>query len=430
MASRRDVVFLLPGFLGFDSIGPFPYFSQLVRSILFDRLTDGSDHLLQVHFLDSLPTSPLRFRQNYLLSLLKRLRMKSNGAVDAYHFIGHSTGGLDALFLLRETRLDGEAWNDDEIELRSRIRTIIGLATPFDGTTLAEDRAIAQLSRALWLDPKANIELGLIAIPKLVWSTLFDRLTVEILLGALRDPYRSFRYVLRVLSDRRLVEDLTPTHVRQLCKALDPRLVAACQIRSIAVMAAAGTERCEHADGSIRPRRPDAFFRWLRRQAEHPVGDHDVQPAPPEAVRAIQAALNAKKVIGNPTASWPEVDGRVSDGVVNTARQLFDPSKPEELLAVVLADHFDVAGYFDARVPPDLIRQATQGKARAKDLRPRTIRAGILKSGSCFQYEHLSQLYETIAYSLGGAPPQKRVIHQELPPTPEPPHAPETEPST
>jgi pimeloyl-ACP methyl ester carboxylesterase len=67
---------------------------------------------------------------------LKRLRVKYPDAV--FHLVGHSTGGLDAELLARTPRPSDAARDEKTEKIRRSIRSIVTLASPLAGTSLAE----------------------------------------------------------------------------------------------------------------------------------------------------------------------------------------------------------------------------------------------------------------------------------------------------
>jgi hypothetical protein len=84
------------------------------------------------------------------------------------------------------------------------------------------------------------------------------------------------------------------------------------------------------------------------------------------------------------------LDAGHNDGVVNSARQLLDPNDPNELAAIVVADHFDVVGYYDRFVwksdAPGVL-----GEDQVQVL------AGLLHSGCNFRDDQLFELYHRVA---------------------------------
>jgi hypothetical protein len=82
------------------------------------------------------------------------------------------------------------------------------------------------------------------------------------------------------------------------------------------------------------------------------------------------------------------LDAGHNDGVVNSARQLLDPNDPNELAGIVIADHFDVVGYYDRYM------WAENDNGEAKQVQ---VLGGLLHSGSNFRDDQLYELYHRVA---------------------------------
>ncbi len=122
-------VFLIPGFFGFVNFGKLVYFSH-VREYLEDAF--ARERLpVEIHRVRLSPTSSLRVRSAELLRFVR----ETAPAHAPLHLIGHSTGGLDArLFTTPGLTLDGET----DIEAHaSRVRSVVSVASPHQGTPLA-----------------------------------------------------------------------------------------------------------------------------------------------------------------------------------------------------------------------------------------------------------------------------------------------------
>ncbi len=88
----KHQIYLIPGFFGFASIGGIAYFRQ-VRETLTDAFAErGLD--VEIHGVRTLPSASLTHRARRLV-----LTVKDFGGLEedvALHFVGHSTGALDA----------------------------------------------------------------------------------------------------------------------------------------------------------------------------------------------------------------------------------------------------------------------------------------------------------------------------------------------
>ena len=85
------------------------------------------------------------------------------------------------------------------------------------------------------------------------------------------------------------------------------------------------------------------------------------------------------------------IDATTNDGLVNSARQLVRPDDPKELVAVVLADHFDVIGHYN--------RAVFITDERGSDER-RALGSGLLRSGNHFGDDQFFELYRRVALAI------------------------------
>lgn len=123
-------VFLIPGFFGFVNFGRLIYFGH-VRDYLEDAFA-REGLAVEIHRVRVGPTSSLRVRATQLLQFVHEAAPE--GA--PLHFIGHSTGGLDARLLVSPgLSLDAEL---DPEPIARRVRSIVTIASPHRGTPLAD----------------------------------------------------------------------------------------------------------------------------------------------------------------------------------------------------------------------------------------------------------------------------------------------------
>jgi hypothetical protein len=124
-------VYLIPGFFGFTSLGSLNYFLG-VHELLSERLAaHGVDAV--VHETETLPTGSIRQRAVRLLHRVEREKAFVGDV--GIHFVGHSTGGLDARLLVTPgVRL---VQSDIEQEICDHVRSVQTLSTPHHGTPLA-----------------------------------------------------------------------------------------------------------------------------------------------------------------------------------------------------------------------------------------------------------------------------------------------------
>ena len=124
------LVFLVPGFFGFSSVGAVNYFDDVERSLGAALRRRGVD--ARIVRCVTQPTASIPRRAD----ILRRQVIRSGGLrARELHFVGHSTGGLDVRMLLTpDVKI---ASGDSEERICRLTRTAISVATPHHGTPLA-----------------------------------------------------------------------------------------------------------------------------------------------------------------------------------------------------------------------------------------------------------------------------------------------------
>jgi triacylglycerol lipase len=126
------LVFLVPGFFGFTSVGAVSYFERVEQAL--ESALQRRGLKARVVRCQTQPTASIPRRADALRRQVLRL-----GGLEAkeLHFVGHSTGGLDVRMLLTP---GVKIADDDSAERIARhTRTAICVATPHHGTPLAND---------------------------------------------------------------------------------------------------------------------------------------------------------------------------------------------------------------------------------------------------------------------------------------------------
>jgi hypothetical protein len=160
MTGSRAHLVLVPGFGGFDVLGPLAYFRNVVATV---RKTGR----LTVHTFQNLPTAGVETRARALHTYLAQC--VDTGEVrtgDEIHLVGHSTGGLDARRLLSE--LDAGGLTHAAL-LRAAIRSVQFLSTPHRGSNLAW---IAHRLHPLPNLAVRAVFVSLVTLGPLFWVTL------------------------------------------------------------------------------------------------------------------------------------------------------------------------------------------------------------------------------------------------------------------
>jgi triacylglycerol lipase len=334
----KRLVFLVPGFFGFSSVGAVNYFEDVERSLGLALHRQGVD--ARIVRCMTQPTASIPRRADVL-----RRQVISNGGLTAreLHFVGHSTGGLDVRMLLTPGVKIAEG--DSETRIARLTRTAISVATPHHGTPLAnhfvtvqgqtlllvlsalatsgEGRgAILAAAKAIALVARLDDWLGRTDGP-------LDRIA-ESLLRKLRfdrhDP--AWEYLGEIERDQGAVLQLTPEGIDLFDAAVadSPGIDYGCVVAGVPKPRETFKPR-ELLDPEYVVLR--ALFRLLHGLTATP---HPRYPYP-KPTKAIQRQLDHG--LGFKATS------QISDGIVPTLSQLHG-----RLLHVARADHLDLVGHY------------------------------------------------------------------------------------
>jgi pimeloyl-ACP methyl ester carboxylesterase len=371
------VVVLIPGFLGFNKFGDHAYFAQTVGKALANALVDADGgRVIPVVAVDTLPAGTLAARQQTLIGQLEEILAKNPRA--QFHLVGHSTGGLDAELLARTPR-PGESRSAETERVRHAIRSVITLASPLAGTSLASSPAatffaidsVADLIRApasliFFRGPSALLTGAVAAVG------LFTDVAATDLARNMFHDSTAASYLSSLAMMRSLVDDLAPEKVVELMEKQtreDPALPDIRRARFLTI--APG-----NVDPTVKQQLFDLFqffYSNTKDQAKSESGTNLVE-------RALEAKLPTIPIIG--ATPLPPLDAGASDAIVNTLRQVApgDAATIERevsrVRALVVADHIDVVGYYP-------------GKDGCNN--------GFLNSGAKFRDAQFTQLYDAIA---------------------------------
>jgi len=337
MAVAR-IVYLVPGFFGFTSVGAVSYFHDVERTLgraLARRRVEA-----RIVRCRTQPTSSIPRRADDL----RRQVLRSGGLrADELHFVGHSTGGLDVRMLL--TPGVKIATGRSEETIAERTRSAICVATPHHGTPLANHflsvqgqtlllvlsalatsgqgrGAILATARAIALAARLDDWLGRT-------DTLLDR-TAANLLSRIRFDRRDplWKYLGEIERDQGAVLQLTPEGIQLFDAAVTDRagIDYACIVAGVPPPGETFRVRSLLDPEHLVLR---ALFRLLHALASRP---HPRYPYP----RPTQAQTRQlERGLGFAATA------RTSDGVVPTLSQLHG-----RLLHVARADHLDVVGHY------------------------------------------------------------------------------------
>ena len=332
------LVFLVPGFFGFTSVGAVSYFEDVEKAL--DGALRRRGVAARIVRCMTQPTASIPRRADAL-----RRQVLASGGLKAreLHFIGHSTGGLDVRMLL--TPGVKIARGDSEERIARLTRTAISVSTPHHGTPLANHFLSVQGQTLLLvlsaLSTSGEGRGAILAAAKAIaliarlddWlgrtETSLDRIA-EGLLRKIRFDRRdpAWRYLGEIERDQGAVLQLTPEGI---------------ELFDAAVADHAGIDYGCVVAGVPKPREafkikelvdPEyvalrSLFRLLHLLTARP---HPRYPYP-KPTRATQRVLDR----GLGFKATPGI----SDGIVPTLSQLHG-----RVLHVVRADHLDVVGHY------------------------------------------------------------------------------------
>ncbi len=126
----KRLVFLVPGFFGFTSVGAVSYFEDVERAL--DGALRRRCVAARIVRCMTQPTASIPRRAD----ALRRQVLRSGGLrAQELHFVGHSMGGLDVRMLLSPGVNISDGKSEEQIARRAR--TAITVASPHHGTPLA-----------------------------------------------------------------------------------------------------------------------------------------------------------------------------------------------------------------------------------------------------------------------------------------------------
>lgn len=380
----EDIVFLVPGLLGFESFSGFGYFADRVVAAVRAALETRWERSVPVIAVPIPPTASLAERQAMLVKTLSdRVHAFEHGQGQMrVHLVGHSTGGVDANLLTNDKPIGGGDWAELEPRarhLRARIRSVVSIASPHQGACIVRD----PLARFFGQHDLRGAPALLGVLGGFAASVAGDFETHNFLANLIREGDKTYRFALGLFSRWKLLADLDPQRSTR-----DLKLMPGVLRRSFVTIA--GATRLGASSDSY----ADSFFRDLSKRASGwDTGCAEEGDAVQASVRRLREALAASDtneiVIGSPDALLPtKIDGGHNDGVVNSARQLIDPGEQSELAGIVVGDHFDVMGYYDRHV----WSVDEQGHESSNQLL-----SGLLHSGSSFRDAQFFELYRRVA---------------------------------
>ena len=343
---RRHHIYLVPGFLGFASLGRISYFGH-VRRVLVERFAalgvDARIHVVHTHPTTSMPT-----RASRLAETIAATAGEGDGPI---HLIGHSSGGLDIRLLAApDVALPTEV---DVERLAARVRTVVaGLdAAPWDAARVVlHDDARPAASEAACCRHHLRVAVRTSPLSALLWmGSIFARFDDRVVNNALLDELfgrlltdftparrRAVRSILReVVGDQALMLQLTP-------EAMDVFNASVVQRKgvlygSVVSQAARPSLRSTIGAGLDPGAQATRALYGALYSLTAATSDHLTPRLGPEVTRLLRHTYGAI-----PSAAD-------NDGIVPTRSQVYG-----HVLHAAVADHLDVLGYFGdaAHDPP------------------------------------------------------------------------------
>ncbi len=379
---KRAEIFLVPGFLGFETLGNLEYFLD-VGALLRQQL-EAQGIEATVHSTETLPAGSLRHRA---IKLAREVAEHHDPTVDSVHFVGHSTGGVDIRVLLSpgSTLDDGrdlEAALGDAyasfLDARDKTRSATGVATPHHGTPIANyamrlsfdvllrgasgmlerDVARAVLSQGLRLAGMATSVLR--SIPGN--SSFLKWVGAKVLT---QNPDFVLRYLTQVGADVGLLRNLT----QEGMNLADALLIDRPGVRYGSIVT--GTEPPR---GPIPTYDPILYVNTLLfRGARKGAADTDPDYPYPDRVAELREH-RATDVAAGRDVGVLTVDARTNDGVVPSLSQAYG-----EILGVFASDHLDCVGHY-----PHILADGTAV-------------SGWVRSGASFSKQRFELLWGRVA---------------------------------
>jgi hypothetical protein len=334
----KRLVFLVPGFFGFTSVGAVSYFEHVEHALGSALRRRGVQ--AQIVRCKTQATASIPRRAD---ALLRQVLRSGGSAARELHFIGHSTGGLDVRMLLTPGVKLARA---EEAERIARLtKTAISVTTPHHGTPLANHFVTIQGQTLLLIlsglatsgEGRGTILAAAKAISMIArlddWlgrgEGPLDRFAEGLLRKirfSRRDPV--WRYLREIERDQGAVLQLTPEGI----ELFDAAVVDRAGIDYGCVLAGVPKPREQlRAKELLDPEYVAlrAVFRLLHALTARP---HPRYPYPKPNLatqRRLDRALGFR------------VTPAINDGVVPTLSQLHG-----RVLHVARADHLDVVGHY------------------------------------------------------------------------------------
>jgi pimeloyl-ACP methyl ester carboxylesterase len=214
---EKDVVVLVPGFMGFRKIGKFAYFTDDIADVLKKQMaTHGVT--ASVASAMTVPTGRLQDRILFLGAFLDDLI--AQGAERLY-LVGHSTGGVDAQLFATQAPFWGGAWSDKLLRAQEKTKAVVTVSAPHYGTSLLESAAVLFLAHpTLWPQGWLPLSLAFLKLPHLLARDL-GLFSQALSLQAFQLP-DLLQFLGSVVRHHELFDELTPSNMAAIRGLVQP----------------------------------------------------------------------------------------------------------------------------------------------------------------------------------------------------------------
>ncbi len=342
-------VYLVPGFLGFESLGGLEYFID-VKQFVKNKL-GATGARVEVYPTETEPAGSFHRRA---VKLATEVADKHSPDATSVHFVGHSTGGLDIRVLLspggaidRDASLGGALDAEGARNLRDALdkaRSATSVATPHFGSPIASlalrldvDLLLRGISQVLKFGPTGfflNQGLLLAGLATAIVRGLpGDKPFIDWLGGEVlsHPPNELIKYLQHVAKDAGALRNLTQEGTN-LANAL---LIDRANVGYGSIIT--GTQE---PSGLIETTYPIIYFNTIlfrqawdivaRRNPDYPYSKRGAE------IQTIHSADQSTGLVGE-----LDIDDRVNDGVVPTESQAYGT-----ILGVFASDHLDCVGHY------------------------------------------------------------------------------------
>lgn len=340
-APSQDIhhVYLIPGFFGFSTLGGLSYFRQINETLT--RVFEAQGQRIKIIEVKTLPSASIVHRARMLLTTA----MEHGGAEPGVHvhFVGHSTGALDARLVANLGTQLGR--DEDQASVVRNLRTVVSVAGAHRGTPLA-NFFITMYGKNLLVLVTLLIIVGMWRKPIVLMGSLIG------MMGKLNGLLGLDETLMHQITNQ-LLKDFTPTaeaEVRQFLRSImeDQGTLLQLTPEGMDLFNATTPDNPDvrYVSWATAAPEPSTIIKNLSlRHALTPInkvlysllwtGTSRAHPGYPyhPPVEAVDA------VTGQPLPF--DLNERTSDGVVPTLSQVWG-----EFRGIVRADHLDVIGHY------------------------------------------------------------------------------------